>query len=143
MADFTQQYDPGLFFANVAGIQINHVSDGTFFEISYQTEGFKTKVGGAGDAMRIRVRDDRGMFKATLLPGGRTNDLLMALAIADRQFGRGVGIFTFRDMGGTSVAIANNAWIKKIPDLKRGTDAPPVEWEFELFPLVLSVGGNR
>ena len=87
---------------------------------------------------------ESGKFQLTLLNSSPTNDILSAIASADRISKLGTGPVQIADASGTGQAGAGTAWITKVPDLKRakelGTDCV---WVFDCDQsFYISQGGT-
>jgi hypothetical protein len=140
MADF-RNYDPGLVVGSFRGIQILGLMDGTFITAERAEDAFSAVVGRSGDVTRVRNRNRTGTVTITLMAEAPTNDLLSAVAFEDEAFGTGVGPLLFKNLNGTTVIEAAQAWIQKLPSVEFSTDASGREWIFECAELIMNVGG--
>ena len=138
----TPTYDPGKHFANFAGFPISGYADTTFIEVERSSEAFTKSVGAGGEVCRVRNRDRSATIKFTLMASSPVNDILSAIAIADEANGSGIGVLSIRDSQGTTVLLAGNAWIKKMPKVDFAKELPNRDWELECAVLDIFVGGD-
>lgn len=128
-------YDPRKFDIVFAGILINEgLADGTFLNISTESEGFTAKVGADGEATRTRNHSRLATATVTLMQTSEINDRLSALYEADRAAvnGQGVGSFFVQDRGGTTVLESSKSFISNDPDVTLDVEAGTREWTFIL-----------
>ena len=137
-----QTYNPALVTLSIAGVTLTQFAKGTFINVEYDSDAFSDEVGTRGEVVRVRSADERGTIKATLMAASPSNDALSALAALDRLTGQGVGAALVKDVTGTSIHSAANAWIKKIPPKPYSTEADTVEWEFRCANLKHNIGGT-
>jgi hypothetical protein len=138
----TRTYDPGQHHASFGSIPLQGFADGTYFTVERMSEAFTSVAGAGGEVARVRMRDKRGSIKFSCMASSPTNDLLSAIAALDEANGSGQGVFQIVDAHGTTVVLASNAWIKKLPTTEFSKELPHREWEFECENLELFVGGN-
>ncbi len=135
-------YDPKRILAIFAGIPVQGYAEGTFVNIERSEDGFSLSVGASGDVTRIRSNDKSGAIVLTLQASSPTNDLLSAIHRQDELFGTGTGAFFLKDLNGTTIAEASDAWIVKYAAMEYGDDGPNREWTLHTAELDLNVGGN-
>lgn len=123
----------------------NLISDGfakgTWLEASRNEDGFTFQPSSSGGGTRSRNNNTSGRVKLVLQAGTQMNDILMAIALADEQGGAGIGELFIKETNGTMKIKAENAWIMKIPDVKRAEESGEYEWVFECEDLQIYVGG--
>lgn len=139
-------YDPQSVQLVFNGIQFRGFADGTFITVERLTDTFSDTVGAQGDVVRTRSRDRRGTVTATLQGASPTNDLLSAIAIDDEDpeagdYAAGVGDLAVKDLNGTTLAFAQEAWIVKLPNAEFATEHTPRQWVIRCAKLQLLVGG--
>lgn len=88
----------------------------------YDEDAFTKTVSLDGRVVRTRNANTSGKFQLTLLNSSPTNDLLSAIANADRKSKLGTGPIQIADASGTARAGAGVAWITKVPDIKRAKE---------------------
>jgi hypothetical protein len=136
-----RNYDPGLVVMVFHNITVQGYAADTFINAERMEDGFEMVVGANGDVTRVRNRNRTGSVTATLLQASPTNDLLSAVADEDELFGTGVGPLLVKDLNGTSLAQATEAWIRKVPAMPFAASAESREWIFDCAQLRLLVGG--
>lgn len=135
-------YDPGRITISFAGFTVTGYADGTFVKVARATELYTKTVGAGGEVARTRTRDRSGRVTLTLLASSPANDLLTAQFQRDEKDGSGVAPLMIKDLNGTSIHHAPNAWIAKLPDVEFGKDLPTREWEIDCDALDMTIGGN-
>lgn len=135
-------YDPAYVVASFLGIPLSGYADGTFIAVERNTESFTLMVGAGGEAARARSRNSSGKITFTLLATSPVNDLLSAVWQADELSGAGVGPCFVKDVGGTTLCLANNAWIQKVPKIEYGKEVGTREWVLECESISIKVGGT-
>ncbi len=138
----TRTYDPGEHLLSFFGIPITAFGPDTFIDAARSEDGFKMTVGAGGEVARSRSRNKTGRVTITLMASSPENDALMQAAIADEATGTGIGPLFLRDRLGTGVLHAENAWIAKIPDMKRAKEVGVCEWAIDCAELEIFAGGN-
>jgi len=141
MPDY-KNFDPALVIFTFRGITLQGYIDGTFISAERSEDAYETVVGAGGDVTRVRNRNRMGTVTCTLLQASPTNDLLSAVALEDELFNTGDGPLLLKDLNGTSLAQAANAWIQKLPNLEYADTATGREWVFACAELEMNVGGN-
>lgn len=134
-------YDPALVVASFAGIPIAGYADGTFVTVERNNDSYTLMVGAGGEAARARSRNSSGKVTFTLLATSPVNDLLSAVWHADELLGVGVGSVIVKDLQGTTLCVANNAWITKAPKIEFGKEVGTREWVIEAESIYMSAGG--
>jgi hypothetical protein len=134
-------YDPALVVASFAGIPISGFADGTFVAVERNNDSYTLMVGAGGEAARSRSRNSSGKVTFTLMATSPVNDLLSAVWHADELLGTGVGAVIVKDMQGTTLCVANNAWIMKPPKVEYGKEISTREWVIECESIYMSPGG--
>ena len=137
-----KNYDPSRYTVSFGSILIGGFNDGTFIKTSRNEDAYSVKVGGQGDVTRVRSLNKTGQITVTLLAESPTNDLLSAEAINDELTGAAYAPIMVKDLNGTTVMAAENAWIMKMPETEIATDASPREWVLECADLTMLVGGS-
>lgn len=137
-------YDPNRVAISLAGIPMSGFADGNFLEVSYISDQFTDVVGTDSEVSRSKTGDGRATITIRLMQTSPTNDLLSALVNSDLSTdgGAGVGAFLVTDKSGNTVLRAENAWIKKIPDVAFGRESQERAWTIMTDKLISFVGGN-
>ncbi len=144
MAAPLKEYNPSEIAMSFAGIPIAGYADGEFVVIEAESDDFTDVVGTDGDVARARTNDRRGTVTFKLMQTSDTNALLSALRSADllAPNGAGVGALEVRDLQGTTLLSAAEAWIKKMPQTAFDREIGAREWVIRCAVLEGVVGGN-
>lgn len=137
----TKTYDPAKVLVSFAGQVITGFAPDTFISAERNEDGFTLVVGAGGEATRSRSRNKSGTVTLTLMASSQSNDILSAVALADELSGTGVSPLFVKEFNGTTLVMAQNAWIKKLPTMERAKEAGTVEWVFECEAVDLLLGG--
>lgn len=137
----TKTFDPAKVLVSFAGQVITGFAPDTFISAERNEDGFTLVVGAGGEATRSQSRNKSGTVTLTLMASSQSNDILSAVALADELSGTGVSPLFIKEFNGTTVVMAQNAWIKKLPVMERAKEAGTVEWVFECEAVDLLLGG--
>lgn len=138
-------YDADQVSVSVGGIPITGgFADGEFLRIEFEGDAFSDVVGTDGEVTRSKTNDRRATATLLLMQTADANNLLAALAQADRigSNGAGVGAFLVRDRQGTSLYQAAECWIAKTPDVTFDREATAREWKIRIAVLEDFTGGT-
>jgi len=135
-------YDAKKVIVSIGGIVLSGFADGAFVTVERDAETFTKQVGADGEVVRSRMRNTSGKVTVNLLQSSASNDLLSALWQIDEATGAGAGAFLMKDLLGTTLAEAQNAWVQKPPSVEMGKEAGDREWVFDTDALKLTVGGQ-
>lgn len=135
-------YDPLKVSFTFLGIAIKGFAKGTMIKVSRNSDNYKLAIGSQGEGCRTRSQDKSGTIEITLMASSPSNDYLSACVDADDLNGSGVGTGMVKDAGGTALASAQNAWVRKIADLERGEEHGDVTWIFESDSVAIQQGGT-
>lgn len=139
-----KNYDPKRQIVIFKGIQLRGFHAGTFIECERNSDTFTVESGADGEPVRTRSHDKTGTVKVTLQGASPSNDLLSAIMLAGEQgttVDGDVGPIMVKDLNGTTVAIAAEAWIKKPANFTAASEHTPREWTFECGKLEILIGG--
>ena len=136
------QYDPSRIVAVWNGLILSGYADGTFIDIERRKPAFEIYVGTTGAAARCRTRDDTAKATITLLAQAPVNELLIVMAYDDANDWQGVSPFKLKDLNGSIVAFAVEAWPVKVPKVTRSKQADVMVWEFAMsdFDVIATPG---
>lgn len=136
-----KSYDP----KNVSMIIGSHIvtefEDGTFINVERNNDTWAIKKGASGETARAKSNDRSGIFTFTLLQTSLSNDFLSALAITDETSNNGVVPVVIKENGGTTVASAVEAWIRRPSAVEFSKTVGARQWILETGELLLNVGG--
>lgn len=116
--------------------------DGTYIQARRKTDAFSLKVGADGFAARSVTSDQSGEIIVSLMQTSPINALLSAAAVLDEQTGANYFPFLVKDLLGTTLVYAANAWVRKIADVEYDREIMMREWAFETDQINILVGGN-
>lgn len=140
MADF-KNYDPAKVILTLQGNRLLGFMDGTFISAERTEDAFSLAVGAGGDVTRVRSQDKSGTVTLTLQAASPSNDVLSALAATDELTGLGYGSLIVKDLNGTTLLSASNAWVRKLPVTEFADEASGREWMIDCAELEMFVGG--
>lgn len=136
-----RNYDPQRIVVSFRGNDLLGMMDGTFLTAERNEDAFTTAVGATGDVTRVRNRNRTGTVTVTIKAESPTNDLLSSIAQLDELFGTGTGVLQVIDLNGTTLVLAESAWIRKLSNAEYAVDASGREWVFECSELDMFIGG--
>jgi hypothetical protein len=145
MAANLKIYDSDQVSVSFSGIPINSGrADGEFVRIEQVADDFTYKVGVDGQVTRSKTKNRVTKVTLLLMQSSDSNIILSAINTIDVEAanGAGVGAMLIRDMGGTSLFAAAEAWIIKPPDANYGAEASLREWVFNAARPKRIDGGN-
>lgn len=138
----TKTYDPGLIVVQYGPYLLTGFADGTFVKASRNEDTFKVYVGADGTPARSRSRNKSGTMELTLAQTSPSNDALSAAHAADELLGAGVYPFMIKDLNGTTLVAAAEAWVTKPADVEEGKEVTGRAWKLETGALTIWPGGN-
>lgn len=138
----TVNYHPDKVILSFKHVLITGYANDTFISVERTEDGFSEYVGTLGDVCRTRNLNRTGTVTLTLMMSAPSNDLLTAIALHDEQTGYGTGPLLLKDLNGTTVCSASQAWIRKLPTIERGKEAGTIQWVIACADLVIRAGGN-
>jgi hypothetical protein len=138
-----RSYDPTEVSVTFNGVTIDGFGPDTFVEVTRNQDGWTYQPSNSGPpGARSRNPDRSGTITITLIDSSPANALLQAFADADELTGEGVGEFMVKDRGtATGKCTAQNAWVKKMPDWKRGKEVSTTVWVLESNNIVIAHDG--
>lgn len=135
-------YDPAQVIITVNGIIISGYADGTFVTVERDSDSWSKQIGADGDGTRSKSNDKSGKITISLMQSAESNEVLSALALLDEQTGGGAVPVLIKDNSGTSLHVAETAWIVKPATAEYGKEAGPREWVFDTDILISNIGKN-
>lgn len=141
-----KNYDPGRIVLVVNATQIQGYAPDTFVKASRNVPTVTAKAGCDGQVVRTKSRNRMGKVVITLLASSSSNEVLAAFLAADEN-GDGspsaaVGPLMIKDLNGTTLCSAANAWVTQPSDVEYGAESGNREWTLECDELKMHVGGN-
>jgi hypothetical protein len=136
-------YDPKKLVVSFGGIPITGFADGTFIQITTNTEAFTKKIGADGEVGRSRGNDDTSEVTVTLIQTSQSNTYLTGVHTTDKLTNAGALPLMITDLLGKTVFMWDSAWIKKLPDFEAGKEISDRAWVFDTGqPVVAVIGGD-
>lgn len=137
----TSTYDPALHLLSFAGQLISAFGKDTFIKATRAEDSFTTQVGVSGEGVRSKNNNRSGTVEITVMAQSQDCDVLSAILAADEASGAGVATFFMKQLNGTSVLHAANAWLMRQPDMERAKEAGEVTFTIATDNLEMFNGG--
>lgn len=135
-------YDPKLIVVTFGGIIFTGFMSGTFVTVTQNGEDFTKDKGADGTVDRVNNNADDYAVACTIKQTSLTNDALSLVRATDKLSNTGKLPFQIKDLNGTSLFFAAQAWIRKAPDPDYGDALTGREWGFDTGPAAQFIGGN-
>lgn len=136
-------YDPKNVIVTFGATVITGFGEGTFIGITASGASFEKKKGADGVVERVNKNADDYEVTINLTQTNPTNAVLSALHVADKLSNVGIMPLTIKDLNGTSLFFAPQAWIAKAPDPTYADSTEDREWTFETGAAGNLIGGNN
>ena len=136
-----KSYDPKSVSMIIGSHIVAEFEDGTFINVERNNDTWSIKKGASGETARAKSNDRSGIFTFTLMQTSLSNDFLSALAIADEVENSGIVPVVIKENGGTTVASAIEAWIRRPSAVEYSKTVGSRQWILETGDLILNVGG--
>lgn len=141
--DSVRTYDPKKVNVIFAGSEITGFSEDDFVDVEPMGEGIKSVIGADGEVARSMDPDTRVKVTLKLTSASGANDTLTAQYKLDQATGKGIAPLLVKDLSGSTLLSAAQAWVTKLPKKTNGKEVGTVEWELETGPADYTVGGNE
>lgn len=144
-AHLTGSYDPSQVTVVVGPVILSCFSEGDAIMAERYDDNSSMKVGIDGCVGRARSADKTGFFTFKLLSTGAVNLQLSALFALD-NLSQDAGLvlpIAVYDGSGADLAVATQAWLKKMPSMTKGKEVGENEWIFDCADMKIFLGGNR
>ena len=137
-------YDPASVVLLFNGIPIRGYAPGTFISATQNDQTFRLYVGVSGEATRGMTNNASGRIQVTLQQSSTSNDVLSAFHAADTVATRGLGVSAVqvKDLNGSTLVLANTAWIVQYPDISFASSVGNRVWTIETDSIAFSAGGS-
>lgn len=135
-------YDPKRVVIAFGAIIFSGFADGTFITIAGNGDKFEKRKGSDGSVDRINKNSNDYSVTTTLMQSSLTNDALSAALIVDQLDNSGKAPLSVKDLNGTSLFFAAQAWIAKDPDDEEGDSLGNREWRIDTGIADKFTGGN-
>jgi hypothetical protein len=142
MTQQTKTYDSKKIAIIVNGLPLSGFSESTLVKVTRSADTWKKTVSADGMVTRSKENDLSGEITFSLLQTSQSNDALSAIALLDELKSGGIVPVLIKDLNGTSLYTAAEAWVKKPPEGGAEKDAKDRSWVLECSQLIWFVGGN-
>lgn len=143
MSDGVVTYNPKMLVIVYGSREVDGFAEDDMVTIKPLGEG--TQIYSGADGSVGRSMDPNQTYEVTiaLATTSKTNDYFSNVYNLDRSTGRGILPLTIKDLSGTTVFQANQAWITNFPEHKRGRKIEAQEWVFYTGQVANPmIGGN-
>lgn len=143
MSDGVVTYNPKMLVIVYGSREVDGFAEDDMVIIKPLGEG--TQIYSGADGSVGRSMDPNQTYEVTiaLATTSKTNDYFSNVYNLDRSTGRGILPLTIKDLSGTTVFQANQAWITNFPEHKRGRKIEAQEWVFHTGQVANPmIGGN-
>lgn len=135
-------YDPKQVIVTFGVVIVTGYAEGTFIAIAQSGDSFEKQKGADGGVDRVNKNASDYAVTLTLKQTSLTNDALSALSIVDKLSNAGKLPLIVKDLRGTSLFFAEQAWIAKEPDPENSDSMSSREWRFDTGIAKQFIGGN-
>lgn len=143
MADTkVRTYDPKKIIVVFGPVIMTGFAEGTVVSIAQNGDNFEKVKGADGGVDRVNKNANDHAITVTLKQTSISNDALSVIAIADAAANAGIYPLTIKDLNGTSLFFAEQAWIAKSPDDEFGDAMSNREWRLDTGIAEKFTGGN-
>ena len=123
-------YDPKKVIVIFGARRLKGMSEDSIVSIEPQGDGLQTYVGADGDVARSLDPDATYEVTVSLNTTSGSNDYLSNMYNYDRETGNGIAPLLIKDLAGTTLFSAPEAWVANMPEASRGLTVDKQEWVF-------------
>ena len=123
-------YDPKKIIIIFGVRRLTGMSEDSIVSIKPNGEGLQTYVGADGDVARSLDPDATYEVTVSLNTTSNSNDYLSNMYNYDRESGNGIAPLLIKDLAGTTLFSAPEAWVSNMPEASRGLTVDTQEWVF-------------
>ena len=135
-------YDFKKVIITFGAVMFSGFASGSAIKVTQNGDSFEKIKGADGGIDRVNKNSRDYSVSVTLKRTSIVNDLLSAIAIADKETNLGINPLSIKDLNGTSLFFAESAWIKKDPDAEESDALPNRDWIFDTGIATNFVGGS-
>ena len=135
-------YDPKKTVVTWGGVIVTGFADGSFISMTRSGDVFEKRKGADGSVDRINKNANDFTVQLTIMQTSPTNDALSALLLVDQSLNTSVLPLTVKDLSGTTLFFAPQAWIQKDPDDEFSDSLGSRQWTFATGIASKYTGGN-
>ncbi|WP_196595245.1 phage structural protein [Pectinatus frisingensis] len=127
----------------IAGYQqLTGFSEDDMIEVKPRGDGIVPYDGADGEVGRSIDPNNCLEITVTLAQTSASNDVLSAFYTADKNTGNGMFPFVVKDLSGTTVISATQAWVLKYADSKIGRKIDTRQWTIQTGQADVNIGGG-
>ena len=123
-------YDPKKIIIIFGARQLTGMSEDSIVSIAPNGDGLQTYVGADGDVARSLDPDATYEVTVSLNTTSNSNEYLSNMYNYDRETGNGIAPLLIKDLAGTTLFSAPEAWGSNMPEASRGLTVDTQEWVF-------------
>lgn len=135
-------YDPKQVIVTFGPVIVTGYAEGTFVQITRSGDLFEKVRGADGGIDRVNKNANDYAVALTIKQTSPTNAELSAIGAADQISNAGVFPLTIKDLNGTTLFFAPQAWIAKDPDDEFSDSLSSREWRLDTGIGAKLTGGN-
>jgi len=135
-------YNPSDVVVIYGAKQITGFSEDDMITIKPGGSGTQKYVGVDGEVSRSIDPDTTVEVTMTLATTSDSNDTLMEAYEADRTYGSGMQELIIKDLSGSTIVSAAQAWVANMPTKKFGKKIDKNEWTMHTGQASSFIGGN-
>lgn len=136
-------YNPAEVVMYLADIlQVDDVMDGTFIQISKDTQVFSSSTSTDGQVYRRRNSNNNYTITLTLSSSSRSSRVLQYLLIADQTTSIAKFPVFIKDMSGSTLFHATTCWIEQQPDIVFSQQVSARAWIIKATGCTLAYGDS-
>lgn len=137
-----KSYDPSQVMVVFGGRVLSGFAEGTKVTVEHEEDAWTTQIGVDGEGTRSKSNNRSGTITVQLMQSSDDNAFLYGIYELDRTSNAGALPMMVKDGSGSSLHMAETAWISKLPAAEYGVEAGAREWAFKTDILVSALGGN-
>lgn len=137
-----RDYDPQAIIIVFGTHKVTGYAEGTFVSIDSDGDKFETYRGSDGDIDRVKKNVFNYIVTLTLKQTSVSNDVFSRIHAEDLLLGTGKRPFLVKDLNGTELFVAPQAWIVKDPTDEFGDSIESREWMFHTGIASKHTGGS-
>ena len=135
-------FDPATVIVSIGGTPMSGLADGTFVMVSRDEDIFSKVSGADGEVSRAKSNNRSGSLTLTLMQTSMSNDVLSAIAVLDEISNTGIVPVFVKEIGTSTILMAGEGWVKKMPDVSYSKEIENREWVLDLAIVNMFEGGN-
>jgi len=135
-------YNPKKVSISLGNHTVTGFLKGTFLTISRNSDAFSVEPGSDGEVARVASADESGTYVLAVMQTSATNDFLSDKLAADIASNVDTFPVLVKDLSGSTISQAAEAWVKKAADVVFSDGIEGREWTIETGKQVTKVGSN-